>query len=216
MKTQNDYEWHDIDRCPKCGLHPTYYKYINQSEVPDPSLEPMVFDGKLWGRYRYIADFDGDGLDDIALMNEPDPLGYTGNLPFDLYLQTTNGFYRKAGEIGIYRPDIDYLAIEHYHPRFLPRTARIWTFGKYGMNFREIKNGIISFGFGMNYFYDPEDDDSLILPVSFNDFKRPPMRLEYSDSTNELGQAVWVLVDEYISEGYITPKIKAENSGIYD
>ena len=192
-------------QCPNC----LYYKSHDNDdryEGPDPSLEPFIdHNGKLCGRYRYVADFDNDDLDDVALMDEGVPEFYHSGEGFTLYLQTTNGIYREAGDFFIY-PTVGALDIEHSIKGWGFASSRLWIYTKKMISVYEIEDGKFSKKGKIELYSSPFEDETLFNPINLSQAILAPIRLEYSDSTNALGQAVWVLEDEYIP-----PKNENEN-----
>lgn len=60
----------------------------------DPSTTPI--EGE---RYRMLADFNCDGLQDMALSDEISTYG-TGGIGFTIYLRNSSGIYKKYDRIG--------------------------------------------------------------------------------------------------------------------
>ena len=207
--------------CPYCrkviqdGRHGHEYE---RYEGPDPSLNLcMEWEGKKSKWYRFVADFDGDGLEDIALITDGEDYEYASKngYEFCLYLQTTNRVYREAGSFfaDLY---VSSIQIVHIKDDYLinPIKAQLWQgcwiAGKwdddrdgYGwMSCKEIDHeGNLSWDAGMSLY------DFRLFQAVFNKLPNTvPVRLEYSDSTNALGEAVWVLLDSYTP-----PKDEPEN-----
>jgi hypothetical protein len=66
--------------------------------IEDPSLQPIVEDRIHSGeRVRLLADFNADGIQDMALSVDRSLFGNAGGT-FALYLGDGNGKYRKHGE----------------------------------------------------------------------------------------------------------------------
>ena len=203
MEEHNDVINDPYRSCKNCG-------YYEQQDTPeryegsDPSLEPCFdFDDNLDYQYRFVADFNGDGLNDVAIARGRHAFGNGGGV-FMLYLQLTNGVYREAGEFGTY-PSLDLIRIENVE---YSGVVNFWTHGR--VSSRELiifqqeidYQGNLTWGNRIQcYFHGGDDIDSINNRIWNEVFNKPhttPIRLEKSNSTNELGQAVWVLVDEYI------------------
>lgn len=62
----------------------------------DPSTVPSAFE-----RYRFRADFNGDGIPDVALSSDRSQFGKSGG-EFSIYLGTRNGRWRYIGSIDVH------------------------------------------------------------------------------------------------------------------
>ena len=197
----------------------------NCSQMQDSALKPYEYEGldpsflAPCGRggdevkwYRFIADFDGDGLDDVALSS-PDASGRYGE-EFSLYLQQTNGLYRYAGWFGAYAM-LNRIRVEHIDDGW--GKTKIWSShfsgsgNEFGLACEEIgRDGKLSsvcwLSFFLNEGIERNQITERVVEAVFSKPHTIPIRLEYSNSTNALGEAVWVLLDSYTP-----PKDESEN-----
>ncbi|MEN8254847.1 MAG: hypothetical protein ABFR33_05185 [Verrucomicrobiota bacterium] len=90
----------------------------------DPSEVALPEDGITnRERYRVIADFDGDGHEDLALSQSLSLFGNGGG-PMDIYLGDQRGGYTKIGSTTCFPRN---MAIERHHPH-----NRLWVYWKMG------------------------------------------------------------------------------------
>jgi len=83
---------------------PSTVSVIEDEWIDDPSLVPLAKEDIFYcgERYRVVGDFNGDGIDDMALS-----LGECGGMRGDfsgyaLYLGRADGKFKRVGEIGAY------------------------------------------------------------------------------------------------------------------
>jgi hypothetical protein len=167
---------------------------------PDPSQSPLVDkSGNVLPRYRFLADFDGDGTEDVALSEDPGFGGRGGGL-FFLYLQTEKEKYQGAGHFEA-RPDWDSLTIERVPDPPRPSFTRIGGYVRYGdqttlLTYHEIKGNHL-FPARWQEFLDDTDGRRLrssgVKKVASCYSSYATFRLEQSTGTNGNGMAVWRL-----------------------
>jgi hypothetical protein len=109
----------------------------------DPSLKPITkVEGRSGERIRISADFNGDGIKDMALSSDTTTFGNAGG-NFTIYLRTKLGEFRKLGDIFL-------------HPKAITIESgignpRIWVYIRSGgssgkIGYHEIqKNGLSKF-----------------------------------------------------------------------
>ena len=182
-------------------------------EGPDPSLQPLFdYKDELSLRYRFVADFNGNGLEDVALSDDYSTFG-TGGGSFRLFLQITNGVYRLVGDFCTY-PRLSMIRVKpiDYDVRV---KAQIWTFSRHGGGEGETQGNLFCdeiddennfSSTGRIAYYQWDDLCDRVFDAVFGHPHSVPIRLEYSNSTNALGEAVWVLKDSYTP-----PKDEPEN-----
>ncbi len=97
--------------------------------VVDPSAAPPPHsageEGATGERYRILGDFDGDGVEDMAVSGEADLFGNGGG-SFTLYLRNADGKYRDRGTFWAH-PAADAIAIERWN-----HAVRLWTYSHAG------------------------------------------------------------------------------------
>jgi len=103
--------------------------------VDDPSAGPPPHspgqEGVSWRaagdgeRYRILGDFDGDGIEDMAVSGDAGLFGNGGG-SFTLYLRNADGKYRERGTFWSH-PTADAIAIERWN-----HTVRLWTYSHAG------------------------------------------------------------------------------------
>lgn len=92
--------------------------------IKDPSLHPIVKDDIRNGeRVRLLADFNADGIQDMALSVDRSLFGNAGG-PFTLYLGNGKGKYRKHGEFFAHPMAV---SLEKIHNK-----VRLWTYYRGG------------------------------------------------------------------------------------
>ena len=182
------------ERCPNCLflLDGAAQQAFDDTPVPDPSGIPQIniFDQPVQERARFVADFDGDGLEDIALAAEPECFGTGGGI-FFLYLQTTNGLFRNVGDFGAFADDGGVI-VEHLKDADGP-DGRIWTYSKHWGNslivsWHDIRDGKMAEE-GRVELYTWGDIDGRITNLIFDNPSPASVRLEWGISTN--GTVVW-------------------------
>jgi hypothetical protein len=108
--------------------------------IADPSMVPLPEgSGLSVERFRMIADFDGDGVKDLALSGSTSDFGNAGGA-FILYLGNAEGKYRKIGELETSPGGVAIEKIRDY--------TRVWTYWRGGgwvgeLSCREIKKGVM-------------------------------------------------------------------------
>ena len=89
--------------------------------ISDPSRVPIIKTDRLSGeRFRVLADFNMDGLTDMALSDDMSTFG-TGGIGWKLYMADTSGMYRKYGTF-FTKPRL--ISLER-----LGSKIRMWTYG---------------------------------------------------------------------------------------
>ncbi len=92
--------------------------------IPDPSMVPSPRGPLHCGeRFRLIADFNGDGIPDLALSSDTSEFGNAGGV-FTLYLQNERGLYREHGQ---FRTNPETVSLERIGPK-----VRLWLFHRLG------------------------------------------------------------------------------------
>lgn len=111
--------------------------------IADPSQEPLQkFDRRSGERVRILADFNGNGIIDMALSCDRSLFGNAGGV-FTLYVGNDTGRYRKHGEFFAH-PNA--LAIEKVREK-----VRLWTYLRGGgwigqIGYHEVnENGLSGF-----------------------------------------------------------------------
>jgi len=183
--------------------------------IADPSAEPCFFDGVFYSQWRMIADFDGDGVLDMALT-EIEPFGDC----FTIYLRTKDG-YKEAGVWPVRW--LNPVSIEYVTPGFTRLWASHHISGRESyISCMDLIEGSISTdrfsqdGFELRWFY--EDD---VIPTAISraifDNSSTPVRLERSAMHN--GVFVWAPQSAFqvkdgkfvLPDSYAPPKDEPEN-----
>jgi hypothetical protein len=92
------------------------------SAVPPPKLDSARYDE----RDRILADFNMDGLVDLALSSSLDEAGQSIYVIYTIYIKDSSGLYRKCGQIGSI---CGRLAVERTKGQI-----RIWSSGHLGQS----------------------------------------------------------------------------------
>lgn len=93
--------------------------------IDDPSATPIPkYDWSSGERYRLLADFNADGVQDMALSYDTKMFGMAGG-HFTLYVANHEGMYRKIGEFFAHTRAI---ALEKHFSRDSRPLVRLWTY----------------------------------------------------------------------------------------
>ena len=124
-------------RCPPatiihdCGSYET--KPVEDVWIDDPSLAPFVplMEYQSPERYRVVGDFNGDGIDDLALSEDSISMMRGDFGGYAIYLGRVDGKFKKIGEIEAFASS---LAIEK-----TVEGNRIWWYARCGGGFGYVK-----------------------------------------------------------------------------
>ena len=93
--------------------------------IDDPSANPLrKAEGETWRsseRYRILADFNGDGIEDLALSYDTSLFGNGGG-HFSIYLRNAEGKYQEYDDFGAH-PSANSIALEKWG-----KEIRLWTY----------------------------------------------------------------------------------------
>ena len=184
-------------RCPNCLflLDGAAQQAFDDTPVPDPSGIPQTNDfGQIvQERARFVADFDGDGLEDIALAAEPECFS-RGSGSFFCYLQTTNGLFKEIGELSAYTWE-NGVVVEHLKEVGGP-DGRLWTATSCGISCTfitifDIKEKCVSSKQHLWLYSDGYGDNvsSDVAYTVIGHSSHTPVRLEWGIYTN--GTVIW-------------------------
>jgi hypothetical protein len=154
----------------------------------DPSVLPLMTEEGIGERYRMLGDFNGDGIEDMALSYDINLFGNGGG-EFILYLQNKNKKYREYGKFLVH-PYGDAVAIEKWG-----KETRLWTYSHGGGGIGDLRCYIVS---GEN-LSDPEGltihpgDSGTGMGNAIYDavFKNSNVKIKVQRSVRKEGKVQW-------------------------
>ena len=162
---------------------------VSKDLISDPSVVPldMIDSVHFDERSRIRADFNLDGLEDIALSDPLSTIGQSGNLEYTIYLQDSSGLYKELGNLATIWGR---LSVEK-----VGNDAHLWTSGHMGggetaLGYCVIVDTGLVKGDGMVIFPGPAPSISNSIYDAVFDNSDVEIIVEHSRTTN--GKVKWL------------------------